>query len=197
MSTVTDQPPGLLHAWCRSVCMQAWRDAGGCRSPAGLAYSPSIMPTGMTDWSDAMRTDAECEATAPNLLCGFLHIKADDTLSTAFKATSQAFFVIRCAHWFHAPPAARRCALRHPILRWLHPCVVSASCISTARARRHVDSTCQSRRGEGKTLSSHGAVHWNQGDLFVFPMFHEGQSADHTAGKDGAALYFVRPRTFR
>ena len=51
---------------------------------------------------------------------------------------------------------------------------------------------CRSRRGEGKTLSSSGVVHWNQGDLFVFPMFHEGQSADHKAGKEGAALYFVR-----
>ena len=40
-------------------------------------------------------TGADSEATAPNLLCGFLHIEPSQTLWTEFVATSQAFFVIR------------------------------------------------------------------------------------------------------
>ena len=50
---------------------------------------------------------AEEEATAPNLLCGFLHIQPGQSLRTEFVATSQAFFVIR-----HAPSFVRRSKIK-------------------------------------------------------------------------------------
>ena len=52
-------------------------------------------------------------------------------------------------------------------------------------------------RGEGRSSSEYGQVEWHRGDLFVLPMTAAEQPVLHTAGPEGAALYFVRchPRT--